>query len=172
MHNFSNLFYFETTLYMFQTVSPSIVRSLRLYIQHKVYVIQVLWLLAGKQPQKTPSFCRLFITLEISFCKIKIFPCALWYRVGFFFLGGGGGGEEGWKLGGLRAYKSNSFISYYVSPSLRALFVEYEGELGARGGAVGWGTALQVGRSRVLFPMASLEFFIDIILPAALWLSP
>ena len=36
-------------------------------------------------------------------------------------------------------------------------------------GAVGWGTALQVGRSRVRFPMVSLEFFIDIILPAALW---
>ena len=39
----------------------------------------------------------------------------------------------------------------------------------ARGGAVGWGTALQDGRSRVRFPMVSLEFFIDIILPAALW---
>ena len=30
------------------------------------------------------------------------------------------------------------------------------------------GTALQAGRSRVRFPMVSLEFFIDIILPAAL----
>jgi len=39
----------------------------------------------------------------------------------------------------------------------------------ARGGAVGWGTALQTGRSRVRFLMVSLEFFIDIILPAALW---
>ena len=37
------------------------------------------------------------------------------------------------------------------------------------GGAVGWSTALQAGRTRVRFPMASLEFFIDIILPAALW---
>ena len=36
-------------------------------------------------------------------------------------------------------------------------------------GAVGWGTALQVGRSRVQFSMVSLELFIDIILPAALW---
>jgi len=36
---------------MFRTVSPSIIRSLRLYIQHQVYVIQVLWLLASKQPQ-------------------------------------------------------------------------------------------------------------------------
>ena len=40
---------------------------------------------------------------------------------------------------------------------------------GARGGAVGWGTALQVGRSWVRFPVVSLEFFIDIILPVALW---
>jgi hypothetical protein len=37
--------------------------------------------------------------------------------------------------------------------------------LGARGGAV----TLQDGRSRVRFPIVSLEFFIDIILPAALW---
>jgi hypothetical protein len=40
---------------MFPTVFPSIIRSLRLYIQHQVYVIQALWLLAsvpvGKQPQ-------------------------------------------------------------------------------------------------------------------------
>ena len=40
---------------------------------------------------------------------------------------------------------------------------------GVRGGAFGWGTALQVGRSQVRFPMVSLEFFIDIILPATLW---
>jgi hypothetical protein len=38
MYNISNLFYFGTTLYMFRTVSPSIIRSLRLYIQRKVYV--------------------------------------------------------------------------------------------------------------------------------------
>jgi hypothetical protein len=37
------------------------------------------------------------------------------------------------------------------------------------GGAVGWGTALQPGRSRVQFLMVSLEFFIHIIIPAALW---
>ena len=36
---------------MFRTVSPSIIRSIRLYeyIQH--HTIQVLWLLASKQPQ-------------------------------------------------------------------------------------------------------------------------
>ena len=38
-----------------------------------------------------------------------------------------------------------------------------------RDGAVGWSTALQAGRSRVRFPMVSLEFFIDTILLAALW---
>ena len=42
MHNISNLFYFGTTLYMFRTVSPSIM-SLRLYTQH--HTIQALWLL-------------------------------------------------------------------------------------------------------------------------------
>ena len=47
MHNISNLVYFGTTLYMFLTVFPSIIRSLRLYIQRQVYVIQVLWLLAS-----------------------------------------------------------------------------------------------------------------------------
>jgi hypothetical protein len=36
---------------MFRTVSPSIIRSLRLSIQHQVYVIQVLWLFASKQSQ-------------------------------------------------------------------------------------------------------------------------
>ena len=39
----------------------------------------------------------------------------------------------------------------------------------SRGGAVGSGTALQTERPRLLFPMMSLEFFIDIILQAALW---
>jgi len=35
----------------------------------------------------------------------------------------------------------------------------------AAGGAIVWGTVLQAGRSRVRFPMVSLEFFIDIFLP-------
>jgi len=41
---------------------------------------------------------------------------------------------------------------------------------GVRSGTVGGGTAVQAGRSRVRFPMVSLELFIAIILPAALWL--
>jgi len=40
---------------------------------------------------------------------------------------------------------------------------------GVRGGAVGLGTGLQAGRTRVRFPMVSLEFLTDIILPSALW---
>jgi len=40
---------------------------------------------------------------------------------------------------------------------------------GVRGGAVRRGTALQARRSQVWFPVVSLEFFIDIILPPALW---
>jgi hypothetical protein len=34
---------------------------------------------------------------------------------------------------------------------------------------VGWGTMLQAVRSRVRFPVRSLDFPIDLILPAALW---
>jgi hypothetical protein len=42
-------------------------------------------------------------------------------------------------------------------------------DVGVHCGVVVWGSALQVGRSQVRFPIMSLEFFIDIILPAALW---
>jgi len=48
---------------------------------------------------------------------------------------------------------------------LLAVFISYV----ARDAALVSGTGLQAGRSRVRFPMASLEFFIDIILPAARW---
>jgi hypothetical protein len=41
--------------------------------------------------------------------------------------------------------------------------------LGERGSIVGWGTMLQAGRSRVRFPIRSLDFSIYLILPAALW---
>ena len=48
-------------------------------------------------------------------------------------------------------------------------FRRVQDQVGASGGAVGWGTALQAGRSRVRIPMLSLEFFIDIILTVTLW---
>jgi hypothetical protein len=38
-----------------------------------------------------------------------------------------------------------------------------------RGGAARSGITLQAGRSRVRFAMRSLRFFIDLILPVALW---
>jgi hypothetical protein len=56
-----------------------------------------------------------------------------------------------------------------ISVDLHAISITFHCLKGARAGAVGWGTAIHVGRSRVRFPMVSLEFFIDIILPAALW---
>ena len=59
MHNISNLFYFGTTLYKFRTVSLSIIRSLRLYIQHQVYVIRVLLLLAiGNELEHLVPACK------------------------------------------------------------------------------------------------------------------
>ena len=58
----------------------------------------------------------------------------------------------------------------YITLSPYALFFYLRSLFqGARGGAVGWGTALQAGRSRVRFPMVSMEFFIDITLSVALW---
>jgi len=42
--------------------------------------------------------------------------------------------------------------------------------LGAHGGVSGWATALQAGKSPVRFPTMSIGFFINLKLPAALWL--
>jgi hypothetical protein len=61
---------------------------------------------------------------------------------------------------------SNEGTELQVSAFLQAVFIQ-----GASGGTVGWGIALQAGRSRVRFPMVSLEFFpIDIILLDTHWL--
>jgi hypothetical protein len=54
--------------------------------------------------------------------------------------------------------------------NLLYIFVFYMCALGARGSVVGWGTILQARRSRVCFPMRSLDFAIDLIHPLALWL--
>jgi len=62
-------------------------------------------------------------------------------------------------------YSLSTFRSEFFFLDLLTL----EDSTGVHDGAVGWDTALQVGRSRVRFPMLSLEFFIVIILPAALW---
>jgi hypothetical protein len=60
------------------------------------------------------------------------------------------------------------FIVFYVVGAVNVF--ESRSVVGARGGAVGWGTALQTESLRDRFPIVSLEFFIDIILPVALWL--
>jgi hypothetical protein len=56
--------------------------------------------------------------------------------------------------------------SVYVRFILIARFVLPSG---ARGSVVGWGTMLQAGRPRDRIPIKSLDFSIDVILPAALW---
>jgi hypothetical protein len=68
------------------------------------------------------------------------------------------------------------FILYYVTDAHIVLllvrlrrFILYYVRLHSYSGAVGSGTALQTGRSRVRFPKASLGFFIELILPTALW---
>jgi len=59
---------------------------------------------------------------------------------------------------------SSNLMAFRIATLQAALFC-----IGTCVGAVGWGTALQAGRSRVRFLMVPLELFIDIILPAALW---
>jgi hypothetical protein len=46
---------------------------------------------------------------------------------------------------------------------------EGSSQTGARGSLVGWGTILQAVWSRVPFPIRSLDFSIDLVLPATLW---
>jgi hypothetical protein len=65
--------------------------------------------------------------------------------------------------------KTVGSCSLYIADVQHCVFVFVVTLYGARGGAVGRGITLQAGRSRVRFLMVSLEFFIDIILPAALW---
>ena len=57
---FSNLYYSVVALNMFRTVFPSIIRSLRLYIQHQVYVKQILLTACQREREGTavPSRSR------------------------------------------------------------------------------------------------------------------
>ena len=59
------------------------------------------------------------------------------------------------------ALNSRIFRLLYSSPSHKFKLIQVVGEVGVRGGAVGCRIALQVGRSRVRFPLMSLVFFID-----------
>jgi hypothetical protein len=47
------------------------------------------------------------------------------------------------------------YSSWLIKFNLSSVLIIF----GVRGGAVGWGTALQAGRLQVRFPMVSLEFF-------------
>ena len=60
-------------------------------------------------------------------------------------------------------------VSSYTTSVVHLIFILYTLKMGVRGGAVGSGTALQTGRSRVRFPLEPLEFFSDLILLVALW---
>jgi hypothetical protein len=64
--------------------------------------------------------------------------------------------------------KMNNEVSTTWLPMNIANFVDTPTEGGTRWRS-GWGTALQTTSSQDRFPMVSLEFFIDITLPAALW---
>ena len=65
-----------------------------------------------------------------------------------------------------RSFHIQSGVSSFLSLQSEAYFICNSFIcFGAHGGAVGSDTALQVGSSRVRFPMVSLEFFINIILP-------
>ena len=106
------------------------------------------------------------IDLEVASCRygrvaaitifIDLFSCGsfVWIRV-----------HESADSLGAQTPSTPEFICLH-----RSTFLFYQSySVLLRGDAVGWGTALQAGRSRVRFPMVSFEFFIDIILPAALW---
>jgi hypothetical protein len=73
IHIISNLFYFGTTLYMFRTVVLSIITRLRLYIQHQVYVIQVLYhAIQAKSVHTATGICH---TGPVSCCTGSVATC-------------------------------------------------------------------------------------------------
>jgi hypothetical protein len=63
------------------------------------------------------------------------------------------------------------FLKAYVfcKFSIAELFLVILNPCRERRSIVRSGTMLQAGRSQVRFPMSSLEFSIDLILPASLW---
>jgi hypothetical protein len=65
---------------MFRTVSPSIIRSLRLYIQHQAYVIQVLWLLEHLPADGQNGWPKHFAGLSgYTTINLYIYMCICWF---------------------------------------------------------------------------------------------
>ena len=90
----------------------------------------------------------MIVILLIRMCELKLLGSIIgiliwpWKYVGW---------KQTWNW--LNSYKHNCKKSTEI---LQWLLIV----MGARGGAVGWGTALQAGRSRVPFPMVSFDFFL------------
>jgi len=76
-------FILETTLYMFRMVSSSIIRSLRVYIQHQVYVIQVLWLLISALASSHGTckvWCCMYSLRLLVMDEETVRPCILLFQ--------------------------------------------------------------------------------------------
>jgi hypothetical protein len=55
-----------------------------------------------------------------------------------------------------------------IAVARKIIIINVRSTQGVRGSIVGWDTMLQAGKSLVRFPMRSLDFSIDLILPAVL----
>jgi hypothetical protein len=63
----------------------------------------------------------------------------------------------------------NTFTLHWLLRAVSLIYLKAECLfMGTRGSVVSWGTMLRAGRSRVRFPIRSLDFSIDLILPATL----
>jgi hypothetical protein len=100
MHNISNLFYFETILYMFLRVSPFIIRSLRLYIYLMLYYSLRLLMMDGEtvrnrvlfQNKRNLKYCasgwfRQKIYYDALPYKLQIHYTVFYFIILFYFTG-------------------------------------------------------------------------------------
>jgi hypothetical protein len=94
------------------------------------------------------AYCQIVIQLHVTLVNVSSFTSVRNVR---HFIG------RFWRQSELASCITHKHVTQNLSSNM---------ESGASGGAVGSGTAIQAGRSRFHFPMVSLEFFFDIILPA------